>query len=795
MGAKRLCLVILFCAIDLFSFDIGTHWYISLQTADIWQSYDPAFYQLIDPSRTDIWAVRARKFYFIGLALPDILDQQEGIRSFANSLYALKGELIEPAYRSAIDIYDNTKSQVQTTITFNGPPPNANLTKLKQMADWVKTNVSNVEDRAVVYGALMHVIQDLYAHMNLESSRFGYGRVIQPNGTPVEEPIFVGEPYYEMFVPTYVPSWDFVKNDIYRSFDVPYSGGQLRLVTPGTYCADFWRVWNVNLGQLETNFQESNFLPIQRFVDAANAVGYGTSSLTRERLEAYIHVAGIALFTLYGYERGGGNVGGVAGHPNWTFAQVADFVRKIGEGQWQILNMPEIYKLTNTIKTECAVTFVLKILKYYPEVYGVHLHEGPWIDVLLNIIGTNPWYTYLETPAGIDQLWAAIPNQFKPQYQDQYELLRSTISQWNQGEIKKPNLRTSYSEEISQAIAIREFYRQSLLQGSSYFDYEMNNTNVYQILRKQGPLGGLFTVYDTTYFRQPSILNMYFKLGSTPVWTEIEAPYSGLTATLSYDLFKYGKSKIRIWGKGVDGATPPNNCLAEKELLGGPARESGTLDFDASAAANANVREVSFRAETWSNSHGNYWCMMNSDYRGMVDFHTPPYSYWFNWGRPTRCIDENPLTEPLHYWPYVLRMTSLKKPTALNYNEMFATNQVKLRWTDNSKFEDGFKIARRRDDQQWNSSTENYASVDYSPDSGGTKEYIDTVSFLRKYVYKIRAYDNQGRVSDWSDSVVFVSGAIAQSNYSRMSAFNNGAKVLRYRITLKNQHFWAGGKC
>ncbi|MEO0226653.1 MAG: hypothetical protein ABIL70_01215 [candidate division WOR-3 bacterium] len=67
--------------------------------------------------------------------------------------------------------------------------------------------------------------------------------------------------------------------------------------------------------------------------------------------------------------------------------------------------------------------------------------------------------------------------------------------------------------------------------------------------------------------------------------------------------------------------------------------------------------------------------------------------------------------------------------------------------------------------------------------------YLDTVSFLHKYHYKVRAVDNAGHYSARSNVVEFTCGALAQSNYSKMSAYNNGAKVLRYGITLKNQHF------
>ncbi|MEO0162732.1 MAG: PKD domain-containing protein [candidate division WOR-3 bacterium] len=125
-------------------------------------------------------------------------------------------------------------------------------------------------------------------------------------------------------------------------------------------------------------------------------------------------------------------------------------------------------------------------------------------------------------------------------------------------------------------------------------------------------------------------------------------------------------------------------------------------------------------------------------------------------------------------------------PTNLAVVGQPTPNQVKIQWIDNSQVEAKFWIARATDGV-WNEF--------YNDTFANITNYIDTVSFLHKYAYKVRAVDNAGHYSAWSNVVEFSSGVLAHSNYPRMSAYNNGAKVLRYGITLKNQHFWAGGKC
>ncbi|MEO0183555.1 MAG: hypothetical protein ABIL40_08790, partial [candidate division WOR-3 bacterium] len=110
-------------------------------------------------------------------------------------------------------------------------------------------------------------------------------------------------------------------------------------------------------------------------------------------------------------------------------------------------------------------------------------------------------------------------------------------------------------------------------------------------------------------------------------------------------------------------------------------------------------------------------------------------------------------------------------PSGLTIIGQPTPNQVKIQWADNSQIEAKFWIARATDGV-WNEF--------YNDTFANITNYIDTVSFLHKYAYKVRAVDNAGHYSAWSNVVEYTCGALAQSNYSRMSAFNNGAKIAKY---------------
>ena len=57
------------------AFNVITHCYISSQMFDIWQNYDHQFYSdLTNPD--DAVSYLVKKYYYIGLTMPDMLDNE-----------------------------------------------------------------------------------------------------------------------------------------------------------------------------------------------------------------------------------------------------------------------------------------------------------------------------------------------------------------------------------------------------------------------------------------------------------------------------------------------------------------------------------------------------------------------------------------------------------------------------------------------------------------------------------------------------------------------------------------------
>ncbi len=52
--------------------DLATHIYIGSRTHEVWRDFDYNFYAHLTGPEDNTWAVLTRKFYYIGLTLPDM---------------------------------------------------------------------------------------------------------------------------------------------------------------------------------------------------------------------------------------------------------------------------------------------------------------------------------------------------------------------------------------------------------------------------------------------------------------------------------------------------------------------------------------------------------------------------------------------------------------------------------------------------------------------------------------------------------------------------------------------------
>ena len=233
---------------------MGPYMYIGSQTFEVWQDYDPEFYSAL--LRNDSVGVMTRKFYYIGLVLPDLIDTnaQKAMQALITHLYedlpgdttvvidyTVQKEILGVWIRiplritasvhmnifSPLRIQEATYNQVQQLMYFNGDFPNTNLTKLREMVEFAKSQGWSPVDKALIYGAYMHVIHDLYAHMVLQPALFGYPYVVESDSVVDKGLLYFPELYYELFTDTYIPDWSFME-DLYAGysfFDDPSANG------------------------------------------------------------------------------------------------------------------------------------------------------------------------------------------------------------------------------------------------------------------------------------------------------------------------------------------------------------------------------------------------------------------------------------------------------------------------------------------------------------------------------------------------------------------------------------------
>ncbi len=173
-----------------YGFNMATHLWLGEHTLDFWSDFDPDFYSSLiadDDGRTRI-------LYKVGLMLPDLMEltSQRQIKEMVTLLHDKMN--IDSTYTfdlrwhdigvrfsmnihirafSPLHITEQTYNQIQTYINF-GKPLNSSIDTLWMMVEYARNSIRNPEYKALIYGAFMHVLQDMYAHMILQPSLFGY---------------------------------------------------------------------------------------------------------------------------------------------------------------------------------------------------------------------------------------------------------------------------------------------------------------------------------------------------------------------------------------------------------------------------------------------------------------------------------------------------------------------------------------------------------------------------------------------------------------------------------------------
>ena len=75
-GWKWVILVAVCAATVGHAYDPGMHVWLGSKTFAAWQYYDPTFYSALNSSEINPLGFTTRKFYYIGLTMPDLLDAE-----------------------------------------------------------------------------------------------------------------------------------------------------------------------------------------------------------------------------------------------------------------------------------------------------------------------------------------------------------------------------------------------------------------------------------------------------------------------------------------------------------------------------------------------------------------------------------------------------------------------------------------------------------------------------------------------------------------------------------------------
>ncbi|RKX68434.1 hypothetical protein DRP53_10780, partial [candidate division WOR-3 bacterium] len=710
---KKFILLILGGVMVLSAHDLSVHMSLGEKTFDVWKEFDYDFYEYITkhswPGEDSVQRTLVRKFYYIGLTFPDMFwsDAQSIIRELIDSLHGVSG------LKDPFKIKDETNVQVQIPIEFSPGDNSHNLSKLWRMAQHAKSHGWTPYEKSLIYGSLMHVIHDLYAHMVMQPTLFGYGRVFDSDSALSQILLAFGERYHEMFSPTFINNWPHFVKTLYASKLIKHTPA----IIQDACC--FYR--EIDEAGRVTTWQNIDFVPVEKFVEAAHAVGWEIKNLTRERLEAYLHGWAIFTFLLYGYRSDGSDIGGLLAHPNWTFEQYLHFVLDIGferEPHWIFAALPEwLQKIIREAAHQYLMVFFPEGLKEYP------------------------WPEYFESVANFDEFWRAVPEELKPKLQAEYERWRQNLRYWEEsddGNPRTPRMRNSYADETKVAQELTKFYRESLRSGPNYYAEYMEGLRLdaWTIGRKAGLLAGLYPIPSDQYPRPPGVVSIGFsEVGKNGVWvyTNIETEEEKIIY-LCWDIFFKGKILVQFCGRKGDGSVVvlgqkgyifPTHWERRNEYLGCDVHD---------AAVNEDVVEIFWRIQAIDYP---YPTILQSDYReaywqSPLVYENKLYQVLFKEGDPTRKPSEHPFYNngSKYYWPYTIRIYCLLRPVNAEIKRI-TTNQVRLTWTDRSGKETGYRIARKVEGEDWDTT---YATV-----PANTEEFIDTVTVAHRYTYKVKA--------------------------------------------------------
>jgi len=745
-----------------------------MKTEEVWQEYDPAFYAMLTDSGD--YGKLTRKLYYIGLTLPDLLsgasNPGNGLSVLIRKLYYARDTVlllidsldslvdVEVHLRGPLRILDETHYRAWDPIQLAGDPHDATI--WREMREYVRYELPDLywggfdipEEpvKALVYGGYMHVVQDYIAHRVLQPANFGYGYAVESDSALDWSILSFPASYHSLLTDTHIPHED-------TAFICDLFRGE---VQPGSYLGypghlEFWSVLDGG-GQWNRGWQQMVFDPspypeegilfygLDFLAISGQLRGLFSSTDTEyllQQLGSYMHVWAISSFLLCGYKGDYEGIGGLMLSPEWTGSDIKDFWNDVIlqwvdadlSGPWEWI--PLLDWLVNNVFVPLA---------------KVEFERSNRLISLLNLpinldaMEYVAWSALLEDTSGLDYLWSIIDDSLKTDsLRNQFYDLRREVKYWqrySQPVDRVPSFRGIYSDELEKSLAFTFFYQEALAHG-----FEFPERNQSQL--KAGVLGGMWPVYgnENEYYDQPGVVDLNFYQGGSVIYTPQTIPLEGvpdITINLNYDLVTFGGTKVKV--RGILGVGDTLDLAWQQ--LDGPDRKTGSLSFNAQDAVNEGADTVFFEVQTADSTNPNqYTTMFKSDYREPYNTHpeiytNPYYQTYFVNGNPVRTQSQNPITDPAHYWPYVLplkdTLTVLNAPSALSSDVGDLWTSVTLTWQDNSNYEDGYVVRRHALLEPHPSDS----VVDfYLTSQTGEVTFVDTtVEPSSDYLYEVWAY-------------------------------------------------------
>jgi hypothetical protein len=385
-----------------------------------------------------------------------------------------------------------------------------------------------------------------------------------------------------------------------------------------------------------------------------------------------------------------------------------------------------------------------------------------------------PWPNYFESRQNYENL-----NRELRENNPTFIKIGKEIESWAQySQIKPPNLRSSYSDEVSIASApCSTLYKAYLEQGENYINY--GTMDIFTLSRKAGLTGGMYEATENTG-RQPGILYMGLKRDKDIVWSDFTIYRYGdkRPIKLIYDLIAFDRTFVVMEAKKSNGEIQRVVDILEQY----PARYKDSICYNEEDwLAYTQACTLSFRIENVDWSTDALVTMLNSKYndnyfaRSEI-YNNQLYQTWCDTGKVIRTQQRNPFVNPLQYWPYAIHLNIdsvyLYPPTNLTGQIDYMNQKITLNWQDKSQENQGYSVWRSVNGSEFTK----LIDLPY-PNTTGYDDFDIDIG-PNNYSYFVQAYYVVHDIFYYSDPSNEITVGVLGSSFIGMTAYNNTSRIV-----------------